>query len=108
MQGDALALASAACFAVANVTIVRGADPESGDNGAFLSLLLTAAISGALEGREPGGLLHRCEAPSITVQVDGAHFPGVRRPILARGRAAISFSTSRASLKAVFAAGTPQ
>jgi drug/metabolite transporter (DMT)-like permease len=45
--GDVLAIASAAFFAVANVTIVKGASPGDDDNGAFLSLLLTAAIAGA-------------------------------------------------------------
>ena len=44
-MGDALALASAACFAITNVTIARGAR-GSEDNGAFVSLLLTAAIAG--------------------------------------------------------------
>lgn len=46
LLGDALALASAACFAVSNVTIARGARPGSEDNGAFVSLLLTSAIAG--------------------------------------------------------------
>jgi drug/metabolite transporter (DMT)-like permease len=45
--GDAYAIASAACFAVSNVTIARGARPGSQDNGAFVSLLITTAISGA-------------------------------------------------------------
>jgi drug/metabolite transporter (DMT)-like permease len=45
--GDAFALASATCFAVSNVTIARGARPEAEDNGAFVSLLITTAISGA-------------------------------------------------------------
>jgi drug/metabolite transporter (DMT)-like permease len=44
--GDLLALASATSFAIANVTIARGARPDAEDNGAFVSLLLTAAISG--------------------------------------------------------------
>jgi drug/metabolite transporter (DMT)-like permease len=44
--GDALALASATCFAISNVTIARGARPEAEDNGAFVSLLLTTLISG--------------------------------------------------------------
>ncbi|HSN21024.1 MAG TPA: DMT family transporter [Usitatibacter sp.] len=43
--GDGFALASAACFAAANILIARGARGE--DNGAFVSLLLTAGISGA-------------------------------------------------------------
>lgn len=47
MSGDALALASATCFAVSNVTIARGARPDAEDNGAFVSLLITTAISGA-------------------------------------------------------------
>lgn len=49
-MGELLALCSACCFAAANVTITRGAavGSRSGgkDNGAFLSILLTAAISG--------------------------------------------------------------
>lgn len=46
MLGDAFAIASAACFAISNVTIARGARPEGEDNGAFVSLLLTSAIAG--------------------------------------------------------------
>lgn len=45
--GDAWALASTSCFAAANVLIARGARPGQQDNGAFVSLLLTAGISGA-------------------------------------------------------------
>jgi drug/metabolite transporter (DMT)-like permease len=44
--GDAFAFASATCFAISNVTIARGARPDAEDNGAFVSLLLTVAISG--------------------------------------------------------------
>lgn len=47
LAGDAFALASAGCFAAANVLIARGARPGQGDNGAFVSLLLTAGISAA-------------------------------------------------------------
>jgi drug/metabolite transporter (DMT)-like permease len=47
MTGEALALASATCFALSNVTIARGARPGAEDNGAFASLLITTAISGA-------------------------------------------------------------
>ncbi len=46
--GDAFALASATCFAISNVTIARGARPEAEDNGAFVSLILTTLIAGAL------------------------------------------------------------
>ena len=45
LAGDALALASATCFAISNVTIARGAR-GSEDNGAFVSLLITAFIAG--------------------------------------------------------------
>jgi len=48
MMGDALAFASATCFAISNVTIARGARPEAEDNGAFVSLVITTVISGAL------------------------------------------------------------
>ena len=44
--GDAFAIASATCFAISNVTIARGARPEAEDNGAFVSLIITTAISG--------------------------------------------------------------
>jgi drug/metabolite transporter (DMT)-like permease len=45
-MGELLALLSACCFAASNVTITRGAR-DSQDNGAFMSILLTAAIAGA-------------------------------------------------------------
>jgi len=45
-MGELLALLSACCFAASNVTITRGAR-GSQDNGAFMSILLTAAIAGA-------------------------------------------------------------
>jgi drug/metabolite transporter (DMT)-like permease len=47
LAGDAFALASTTCFATANVLIARGTRPGQQDNGAFVSLLLTAGISGA-------------------------------------------------------------
>jgi drug/metabolite transporter (DMT)-like permease len=46
MNGDVYAIASALCFAISNVTIVKGAARDADDNGAFLSLLITAAIAG--------------------------------------------------------------
>jgi drug/metabolite transporter (DMT)-like permease len=46
--GDALAVASATCFAISNVTIARGAHGATEDNGAFVSLLITIAIAGGL------------------------------------------------------------
>jgi drug/metabolite transporter (DMT)-like permease len=46
LAGDALALASATCFAISNVTIARGARPDAEDNGAFVSLLITTLIAG--------------------------------------------------------------
>lgn len=45
--GDLAALASATCFSISNITIARGARPDAEDNGAFVSLLITAVISGA-------------------------------------------------------------
>ena len=47
-MGELFALLSATCFAAANVTISRGAGAKGQDNGAFLSILLTAGIAGAL------------------------------------------------------------
>jgi drug/metabolite transporter (DMT)-like permease len=50
-MGEWLALLSACCFAASNVTIMRGNSGNSGsgqDNGAFLSILITFAIAGAM------------------------------------------------------------
>jgi drug/metabolite transporter (DMT)-like permease len=44
-MGEFFALLSAACFATANVTITRGSTSSDADNGAFLSILLTAAAA---------------------------------------------------------------
>ena len=46
-MGEWYALASALCFGISNVAIMRGAPRSADDNGAFLSLLLTAGISAA-------------------------------------------------------------
>lgn len=46
-MGELVALFSAACFAAANVTITRGSDRRSADNGAFLSILMTGLLSAA-------------------------------------------------------------
>ena len=94
LVGDALALASATCFAISNVTIARGARDRE-DNGAFVSLLLTAAISGAGwlavglgRGFEPvtgrallwfagAGVLTAFEIPAAPgVRVDAGYAPG--------------------------------
>jgi drug/metabolite transporter (DMT)-like permease len=47
LAGDALAIASALSFSAANILIARGSRGEGGDNGAFVSLLITALIAGA-------------------------------------------------------------
>lgn len=59
-MGEWLALAAALCFAFGNVTVARGGLRGGDDNGAFLSLLLTAGISAsgwlvnsAMHGAEP-------------------------------------------------------
>ena len=44
-MGELFALLSAGCFATANVTIARGSIAGNADNGAFLSILLTAAVA---------------------------------------------------------------
>lgn len=44
-MGELCALLSALCFATANVTIMRGAEPGAEDNGAFLSILMTTVIA---------------------------------------------------------------
>ena len=59
-MGEICALISAACFAASNVTIARGADGHARDNGAFLSIVLTALIAGlaALIFRPDAGHVH--------------------------------------------------
>lgn len=65
-MGELLALLSACCFAASNVTITRGAGAKGQDNGAFLSILLTAAIAGTwwLAGI-PGRGLPRMDSASL-------------------------------------------
>jgi drug/metabolite transporter (DMT)-like permease len=48
LLGEALALASAVLFALSNIFILRGSVRASGDNGALLSVLVTALVSAAL------------------------------------------------------------
>jgi drug/metabolite transporter (DMT)-like permease len=48
MTGEMLALLSASCFAGSNVTIARGAGAKAQDNGAFLSILMTATLAAAI------------------------------------------------------------
>lgn len=48
MIGEAFALFSALCFGVSGAAIARGAPEARGDNGAFLSILLTLLLSGLL------------------------------------------------------------
>lgn len=49
-MGELFAILSASFFAAANLTITRGATSQSQDNGAFLSIVMTALISGVLYG----------------------------------------------------------
>jgi drug/metabolite transporter (DMT)-like permease len=60
LAGDLIAIASAVSFAVANILIARGTRPGGGDNGAFVSLVITTLIAGlgwaavgAVRGFEP-------------------------------------------------------
>jgi drug/metabolite transporter (DMT)-like permease len=47
-MGELFAILSAVLFAIANITVSRGASAQSEDNGAFLSIVLTALLSGAM------------------------------------------------------------
>jgi drug/metabolite transporter (DMT)-like permease len=59
-MGELLALFSASCFAASNVTITRGSRGKGQDNGAFLSIMMTAVIGGAwwLAGSARHGFPH--------------------------------------------------
>jgi drug/metabolite transporter (DMT)-like permease len=46
--GDAFAIASATCFAIAGITAARGMRPGADDNGAFVSLIVTTVIAGGI------------------------------------------------------------
>lgn len=48
MLGELLAVVSALFYALASVAIVRGHTPKDRDNGVFLSVFLTAAMSGLI------------------------------------------------------------
>lgn len=47
-MGELFAILSALFFGTANITVSRGADLQSQDNGAFVSIVLTALLSGAM------------------------------------------------------------
>jgi len=47
-MGELFAILSASFFAAANVTVTRGTTSQSQDNGAFVSIVLTAAIAGMM------------------------------------------------------------
>ena len=76
-MGDWLALIAALCWAMANVTIARRAGARGDDNGAFLSILLTAGIAGALwlanrqdatsTARMPDAMLWFAAAGALTI-----------------------------------------
>ena len=46
--GDLFTVLSSVCFAASNVTVARGARSGAEDNGAFVSLIATTALAGAL------------------------------------------------------------
>lgn len=48
MTGEAFALLAALSYGLAGVTIAKGKSTARGDNGVFLSVMLTAAVSGIL------------------------------------------------------------
>ncbi|MEQ8603216.1 MAG: DMT family transporter [Marivibrio sp.] len=48
MTGELFALVSAACFGLAGAAIAKGASNAQGDNGAFLSVILTMAFAAAV------------------------------------------------------------
>jgi drug/metabolite transporter (DMT)-like permease len=58
--GDAFTVASSFCFAASNILVAQGNRDSREDNGAFVSLLITAGIAaalwaglGAMRGFEP-------------------------------------------------------
>lgn len=48
MSGEGFALLAAFCYGLAGVTIVKGKVTARGDNGVFLSVLVTASLTGGL------------------------------------------------------------
>lgn len=70
MTGELIALASAALYALGGVAIARGAaEGRGGDNGAFLSVILTAVLS--------LGLWLAAGAPAVTAAPGGSVWRGV-------------------------------
>lgn len=47
-MGELFAILSASLFAAANITVSRGVNNRSQDNGAFISIVLTALLAGAM------------------------------------------------------------
>ena len=105
MAGELIALASAALYALSGVAIARGAagDPERrGDNGAFLSILLTAGFSLALWLAWGGaGALPAMPGASIRAAIGLFVAAGVLSTVLGRlvmFRAIASVGAIRASM----------
>lgn len=48
MSGEGFAILAALAYGVAGVTIIKGKDSARGDNGLFLSVLITTVLTGAL------------------------------------------------------------
>lgn len=70
MTGELIALVSAALYALSGVAIARGAaEGRRGDNGAFLSVILTAVLS--------LGLWLATDAPALTATPGGSVWKGV-------------------------------
>ena len=83
-MGDVFSVLAAVCWAAANVTIARGAGGKGDDNGAFLSILLTAAIAGVvwlpgvlqqgMAGFNSAGLAWFAAAGALTIFVGRVFF----------------------------------
>lgn len=75
-MAETLALISAIMFAVANVLVTKGATPQSKDNGAFLSILISAFMASVMviltgfysgwPGLNTSGVLWFCLAGALT------------------------------------------
>ncbi|SNT29711.1 Uncharacterized membrane protein [Noviherbaspirillum humi] len=78
-MGELFAILSALCFSAGNVAINQGSQGKGADNGAFLSILMTAAIACAiwlaqggasrLDAVNPAGLLWFAAAGALTIFV---------------------------------------
>ena len=85
MSGEIIALVSAACFGLSGAAIAKGAEHgRRGDNGAFLSILFTAALAGLLWAAMGEADLGALDAGPLLLAIGWFVLAGILATVLGR------------------------